>query len=106
MEHSLATNHFLIDFENVSSEELKQVKGIKKNDDVVLFYSNACSTYDGCHECFPSVKPFSFMASMQVSALLDEFMGNFCMRCGIKYLSGGTVESYLQVLGAVPQLLL
>ena len=51
-------NHFLIDFENVSSDELKQVKGIKKNDDVVLFYSNACSTYDGCHECFPSVKPY------------------------------------------------
>lgn len=35
-------NHFLIDFENVSSEELKQVKGIKKNDDVILFYLNAC----------------------------------------------------------------
>lgn len=35
-------NHFLIDFENVSSDELKRVKGIKKNDDVILFYSNAC----------------------------------------------------------------
>ena len=39
-------NHFLIDFENVSSDELKQVKGIKKNDDVVLFYSNACRKID------------------------------------------------------------
>ena len=33
-------NHFLIDFENISSNELKQVKGIKKNDDVILFYSS------------------------------------------------------------------
>ena len=35
-------NHLLFDFENVSSEELKQVKGIKKNDEVILFYTNAC----------------------------------------------------------------
>lgn len=35
-------NHFLIDFENVSSDELKRVKCIKKNDDVILFYSDAC----------------------------------------------------------------
>ena len=35
-------NHFLIDFENVSSDELKQIQGVKKNDSVVLFFSNAC----------------------------------------------------------------
>ena len=35
-------NHFLIDFENVSSDESKQVRGIKRNRDNILFYTNAC----------------------------------------------------------------
>ena len=35
-------NHFLVDYENVSSDELKQIKAVKKNDEVILFFSNSC----------------------------------------------------------------
>lgn len=35
-------NHFLIDFENVKTEGLKQITGIKEGDAVTIFYSEQC----------------------------------------------------------------
>jgi hypothetical protein len=37
-------NYYLIDFENVGSEELKKIKSFKKGSNVILFYTNKCKS--------------------------------------------------------------
>ena len=38
----LTMDYFLVDFENVSSDELKKVKNVSGGDSIVLFYSDHC----------------------------------------------------------------